>query len=118
MTFHVYLMHVFGYSLTLLLEFISYLRLKYVEPDTPRPFVVPGGNWGAWLVTLPKTLVIMGVLVCQKAKIWKTALSFNVIFALIYLVWQKYHKHSKYSPSLPPPPHISRKMKENSDDFC
>ncbi|KAI9920635.1 hypothetical protein PsorP6_000185 [Peronosclerospora sorghi] len=53
-------------SLTLLLEFFALLRLKYVEKDAERPFVVPFGNAGAWSITLPKVLVLAGVLIAQK----------------------------------------------------
>jgi hypothetical protein len=45
----------------LLLEYAALIRLKYTEPDTPRPFVVPGGLWGAWLIVLP-TAALSGTL--------------------------------------------------------
>ena len=40
-------------SLTLMLEFFAFLRLKYVEKDTERPFVVPFGSAGAWASSPP-----------------------------------------------------------------
>jgi hypothetical protein len=43
----------------LLLEYFALIRLKYTEPDTPRPFVVPGGKLGAYLIVLP-TIVLSG----------------------------------------------------------
>jgi hypothetical protein len=30
----------------------SFLRLKYTEPDLPRPFTFPGGIRGAWLASV------------------------------------------------------------------
>ena len=33
-----------------LLMFISAIRLRYTRPDTPRPYKIPGGNFGMWLV--------------------------------------------------------------------
>jgi amino acid transporter len=43
---------------TLLLEFASFIWLKYKEPNTPRPYEVPGGIIGAWAITIPKLFVI------------------------------------------------------------
>lgn len=37
----------------LVLQFAAFLRLKYTEPDAPRPFAVPGGRAGAWAAALP-----------------------------------------------------------------
>jgi amino acid transporter len=30
--------------------FVAAIRLRYLEPDTPRPYKVPGGNAGMWIV--------------------------------------------------------------------
>ncbi|MDX1386393.1 MAG: amino acid permease [bacterium] len=38
------------YSLMYALMFLSAIYLRYRQPDTPRPYRVPGGNWGMWLV--------------------------------------------------------------------
>lgn len=39
------------YSAMYLLLFAAAIRLRYSEPDTPRPYRVPGGRvWGLWLV--------------------------------------------------------------------
>ena len=37
----------------LFLQFAAFLRLKHAEPGLPRPFAVPGGVAGAWLISLP-----------------------------------------------------------------
>jgi amino acid transporter len=44
--------------LTLVLEFGAFLWMRYKEPDTDRPFKIPGGMIGAWLVVIPKVIVI------------------------------------------------------------
>ncbi|KAJ0391357.1 hypothetical protein P43SY_011104 [Pythium insidiosum] len=75
---------------SLLLEFFAFLRLKYIEKDTERPFEVPFGNIGAWAITLPKILVLSGVLLAQSTNVWLFCGSFNVIVALLYLVWKRY----------------------------
>jgi amino acid transporter len=37
----------------LCLQFSAFIRLKYTSPDSPRPYAVPGGVWGAWALSLP-----------------------------------------------------------------
>lgn len=32
--------------------FITFIRLRYTQPNRPRSFVVPGGKFGAWLVAI------------------------------------------------------------------
>ena len=41
---------VFLYALMYIIMFIAAIRLRYTHPDTPRPYRVPGGNWGMWLM--------------------------------------------------------------------
>ncbi|CEG47047.1 amino acid permease family protein [Plasmopara halstedii] len=76
-------------NLTLLLEFFAFLRLKYIEKDTVRPFVVPFGNTGAWAITLPKIIVLSGVLLAQKHHVWVTCGLFNIAVSGTYLVWRR-----------------------------
>ncbi|KAI9920633.1 hypothetical protein PsorP6_000183 [Peronosclerospora sorghi] len=77
-------------NMTLLLEFFAFLRLKYVEKDAERPFVVPFGNAGAWAITLPKVLVLAGVLIAQKRSVWVICGMFNVIISSAYLIWCRF----------------------------
>ncbi|CAI5744767.1 unnamed protein product [Peronospora destructor] len=77
-------------NLTLLLEFFAFLRLKYVEKDAERPFVVPFGNAGAWAITLPKIMVLSGVLIAQKRSVWMICGLFNVVVFGTYLVWRRF----------------------------
>ncbi|EEY62249.1 Amino Acid-Polyamine-Organocation (APC) Family [Phytophthora infestans T30-4] len=77
-------------NLTLLLEFFAFLRLKYIEKDTERPFVVPFGNVGAWTITLPKIVVLSAVLLAQKRHVWVTCGLFNVAVSSAYLVWRRF----------------------------
>ncbi|CAH0487720.1 unnamed protein product [Peronospora farinosa] len=77
-------------NLTLLLEFFAFLRLKYVEKDAERPFVVPFGNTGAWAITLPKIMVLSGVLIAQKRSVWMICGLFNVVVSSTYIVWRRF----------------------------
>lgn len=48
---------IYGTSLTL--EFVALAVLRRTEPDLPRPYRVPGGLVGAWLLGLPPTALIV-----------------------------------------------------------
>ncbi len=47
---------IYGTSLTL--EFVALAVLRHTEPELPRPYRVPGGTMGAWLLGLPPTALI------------------------------------------------------------
>jgi amino acid transporter len=50
------------YSLSLLVELAAFLRLRRAEPALLRPFVVPGGDAGAWFaVTLPAACALLAM---------------------------------------------------------
>eukprot|EP01083_Nonionella_stella_P155495 502387_1 len=46
-------------SFTWSLEFISFVILRYTEPDTDRPFKVPGGMFIAWLITIDRIILVI-----------------------------------------------------------
>lgn len=45
-------------NVSLVMEVIAFLVLKQKYPDMPRPYAVPGGILGAWLISIPKFLMI------------------------------------------------------------
>ncbi len=51
------------YGASLLLEFIALVVLRVKEPSLPRPFKVPGGLWGAAVVGVLPTLLLLLALV-------------------------------------------------------
>ncbi len=77
----------------LLCEYGALIRLKYTEPDTPRPFVVPGGKIGAWLLGIP-TIILAGVaLAFADWHVWVTGISANAGILILYglkVLWQRY----------------------------
>lgn len=79
---------------SLLLEFFAFLRLKYVEKNTERPFEVPFGNAGAWAITIPKILVLAGVLLAQSKHVWLFCGSYNVVLVLVYCIWRRFQPPS------------------------
>ena len=74
-----------GYILT----FLSFLRLKYIEKDTPRPYVVPGGMAGAWLTTLSKMVLMLFVMVTifvTHPHVLLFYIGYNVVLSIVYLL--------------------------------
>ncbi|HJW33477.1 MAG TPA: APC family permease [Holophagaceae bacterium] len=47
------------YGTSLILEFVALAVLRHREPDLPRPYRVPGGTLGAWLLGLPPAALIV-----------------------------------------------------------
>eukprot|EP00484_Ammonia_sp_Unknown_P008550 CAMPEP_0197073864 /NCGR_PEP_ID=MMETSP1384-20130603/210822_1 /TAXON_ID=29189 /ORGANISM="Ammonia sp." /LENGTH=559 /DNA_ID=CAMNT_0042512705 /DNA_START=31 /DNA_END=1708 /DNA_ORIENTATION=- len=45
-------------AITWCLEFLSFIMLRYKEPNTRRPYKVPGGMCVAWLITLDKLILV------------------------------------------------------------
>ena len=41
----------------LISEFGALIYLRYSEPNAHRPFVVPGGYFGVWVITIPTILI-------------------------------------------------------------
>uniref|UniRef100_M4B7Z9 Uncharacterized protein n=1 Tax=Hyaloperonospora arabidopsidis (strain Emoy2) TaxID=559515 RepID=M4B7Z9_HYAAE len=46
---------------------------------------------GAWAITLPKIVVLLGVLIAQKRSVWVLCGLFNVVVSSVYLVWRRFH---------------------------
>ena len=77
-----------GYILT----FVSFLRLRYSEKETLRPYKVPFGSAGAWATSLMKIgvmiFIMVAVILDSPAIAW-LYLGFNVAFALFYVCFVK-----------------------------
>lgn len=41
------------------LLFVTAIALRYKYPDTPRPFRIPGGNWGIWVTAIAGLLATL-----------------------------------------------------------
>ena len=72
-------------NLSLLLEAAAFLALRHKEPDTPRPFKVPGGLLGAWVFTFPKFAIIVFGLATAGMKAWLICGGCNIVFAAAYM---------------------------------
>ena len=73
-------------SISLLLEFISYLRLKYIEKDTLRPYEVPYGLLGAYVITIPKMLIIIASFWLLKTQYITIALLCQLAIIVLYVI--------------------------------
>jgi amino acid transporter len=98
-------MDVFLDVLTLVLEFAAFLWMRYKEPDIDRPFKVPGGMVGAWLVVIPKVIVIAVTLALAN---WLTLIVAGAICAFIILAYyvklfivRRYFKHERRGSATP-----------------
>jgi len=82
-------------NFSLLLEVAAFLHLKHSFPTLPRPYAVPWGVWGAWLVSAPKIAVIffaIGVLGFSSTD-WPqlvAALLVNLALAVAGFLWLRY----------------------------
>jgi len=82
----------------LLLEYSALIRLKYSEPETPRPYVVPFGKVGAWLCGLPTLCISIFALVSADLEVILTgmaAVCVSVVFYVVYWVWVKLKRKLK-----------------------
>uniref|UniRef100_A0A6B2L3L8 Amino acid permease/ SLC12A domain-containing protein n=1 Tax=Arcella intermedia TaxID=1963864 RepID=A0A6B2L3L8_9EUKA len=79
-------LNLFTQIVNLLLEYASLVRLKYTEPDTPRPFSVPFGKVGAILLGLPTLALSVFSLATSEHIILIIGASFVGAGCLLYVV--------------------------------
>jgi amino acid transporter len=76
----------------LMLEYGALIRLRYSEPDTPRPFEVPGGKLVAWLLPLPSFLLCIALLATGSWEVVVTGIGFNVAVVVVYILFRLWKK--------------------------
>jgi len=78
--------------LNLGLEYAALIKLRYSEPNAPRPFEVPGGMVGVCLLPIPSAILAVFALVFTSWQVWVIGISTNAIIILLYfisrLVWK------------------------------
>lgn len=62
------------------------MRFRYRDPDRARPFRVPGGMAGAWLITVPKVLVVGATLAMADSLTLLISAGINAFIIILYLV--------------------------------
>jgi len=73
-----------------ILVFAAALRLRYTEPDTARPYRIPGGNYGIWIVAgmglLGSTFgLVIGFIPPSGLDHWPTPIYIGAMFAAIVI---------------------------------
>jgi len=73
-------MAAFSQVLAYLIGFVSYLGLKWREPDLPRPYRAPAGTFGAWFSIL--VYLVLLVMAIDKEAVW-----YNVGLSVVCIVY-------------------------------
>ena len=79
--------------ITLIFEFLSFIRLRYTEPNTLRPYKIPGGFCIAWLITIVKMILVSFLIIIsmyQDIFVFWIIIIFNIFVLILYLIEKKY----------------------------
>merc|ERR1712130_606114 len=82
----------FTNAISLLLEFTAFIRLRYTEPDAPRPYKIPGGMFVAWLVWASTLAFVVAIFVLMAYYEWKpfaATIGCNVFFVALWFIRTK-----------------------------
>lgn len=77
------------YLLYYILMFISFIRLRYTQPNRPRSFKIPGGNVVAWIITIVGVIsCIFGIFIAffpptQLKKVVGSGVAYVIILSLL-----------------------------------
>jgi amino acid transporter len=127
----------FLYACKLILEFCAFLYLKYSEPNMVRPYQVPYGTTGAWLVSLPPMCLAMTMLFMASSRTIYLASAATLAGTCLYVLINNsenpyvsrilqfcgcqvpyptgFNNSNNSSSSAPPPPSFIRRMLFGSD---
>lgn len=100
------LIDTFFNNVSLLMELAAFVALRHTEPHTPRPYIVPYGTAGMWLVTVPKVVVLLGSMVLMGWRAWVLCAGVNVALALAFLLWRRWNPHVPSSTRDPQSPAV------------
>jgi len=65
-------------------EYSALIRLRYTEPDTPRPFLVPGGMIGAYVIGIPTFVLSIFTLIYTDKIAWIFGASTNLVIVISF----------------------------------
>jgi amino acid transporter len=75
-------------NVSTVLVLVAFLRLRYTEPDIPRPFVAPGGMAGAWMLCVPCFCVAgFAFAVAAMDQWWAVAATAAAVASLYVIGW-------------------------------
>ena len=94
----------FNYAIALLMEYAAFLQLRIRQPDIPRPYRIPLGTFGCFVLFLPTILLTLAVLACANSKTY--IFSICVLSTGLFLsFWNKgsghhhHHHHQYHNPT-------------------
>jgi amino acid transporter len=96
-----------------ILTYACFVRLRYTEPDTPRPYKTPGGMPFAWLITITKTLLMGGTSLVGLTD-WRILLCFIGINAGVCIAYKVYVRRNPEQPPLGGAPRDSSQAKDGT----
>ena len=85
--------NVMFYNVGLALQFAAFLRLKYTQPTLLRPYAVPGGRTGAWIVVLSFASVLavsLWAAMIDAGVALAGVAGVNVVFLIAGLAWTRW----------------------------
>ena len=81
------------YIIILIAEWLAFLRLRYIEQNTVRPYTMPGGIYLAWFVTCLQVFILIVVAiftVVQSFYVLWVVFIINLILFCLYFVDRKF----------------------------
>lgn len=94
----------FAYSISMLLEFAAFIKLRITDADVERPFKLPFNTFGCILFVVPPTLICCFLLI-SASKMTYVYFSILSLFGLAFVFLQKFAKHYgwvEYAEAPPP----------------
>ena len=94
----------FAYSISMLLEFAAFIKLRITDADVERPFKLPFNTFGCILFVIPPTLICCFLLI-SASKMTYIYFSILSLFGLAFVFLQKFAKHYgwvEYAEAPPP----------------
>jgi len=74
-------------------EYSALIKLKYTEPDTPRPFQVPGGRIGAICLGIPTLALSVFTIINSPYQAWIFGFGTNILIVGAYGIKLLIEKH-------------------------
>lgn len=88
------------YAITLIFEFIALIKLRYSEPELERPYKIPGGLLGVYLLSIPPCICCIILMILSTKLTW--ILSACVILFTLLITPVFYYTSGK--PAILPKP--------------
>eukprot|EP00659_Diplonema_papillatum_P009706 gene9706-15072_t len=85
------------YCIAELLEFAAFLKLRISRPDIHRPYKIPLGTFGCFLLLTPPTILILVLMSLASMRTWIVCGILISLGILIDFVFQSFRRSSRFS---------------------